>query len=244
MLSHVTILLYVILVAIFSFWTAQRVRKASSKYPFDYTTASSDYPQSPETSKKLLPGSFPFQPILKRSLSHGSHKVAFSEKQPRLSGSYGWRTPPLCQQRSFSAGASCVSDRDDVQSEAGTPTWEGQQTPELKYWLSDGDDSNSPTGSLLDDSEEGTWPASAADILRKRATSGRKILTAIGLLRAILGVPALLHYSKLGFSSVSVPVYVYSANGSLTYSIPNDRYRKRFSPISTCSSVTLPYQPG
>jgi hypothetical protein len=95
-----------------------------------------------------------------------------------------------------------VSDRDDVKSESSGYTWDGQNS-EFGYWLSDGEDANSPTGSLLDEGEGGMLPPSAKDVLHRRATSGRRIIAAIGLLRAALGVPALLHYSRIGFESVS-----------------------------------------
>jgi hypothetical protein len=204
-LSHVTILLFVILVAILSFWTSQRVRKASSKSPFDYFAPVSEHSKdelSRRHSEKLSTGSFPFPPIVKRSMSQGSAQLVTSEKQPRSSGSYGWRTPPLRQARSYSISPSCVSDRDDVKSESSGYTWDGQNS-EFGYWLSDGEDANSPTGSLLDEGEDGMLPPSAKDVLHRRATSGRRIIAAIGLLRAALGVPALLHYSRIGFESVS-----------------------------------------
>lgn len=201
-LSHVTILLFVILVAILSFWTTQRVRKASSKHPF----GEDDYSQSAIARRhsELSPArGFPFPPIVRRAQSVGSLGLTLGEKRPRSSGSYGWRTPPLHQGRSFSPAPSCVSDREDTKSELSEYSWEGQQTPQLAYWLSDvEEDSNSPTGSLLDKTEEGPWHPSAAEALRQRASSGRRILTVIGIVRACLGVPALLHYTKLGLISV------------------------------------------
>lgn len=197
-LSHVTLLLYTILCSILSFWTSHRVRLASSASPFDEVPAltekrssivrqrhknlsfsASRFPLSRRTSSASIPDMSDLAGISPPPISPISIGRSRRKPPPPLN-LYGIAT------NYYSPSSPSVVD-DDVSSIAGS-LLDGMGPGDSGYWLED-EDSNSPTGSLLDDKAGGWLLPAASEISVDGTHAGRRTLCVLALLRAALVAP-------------------------------------------------------
>lgn len=254
-LSHVSLLLFSILVAVLSVWIQHRVQRAAAKHPFDNPpTLSSPPPYSSRQEKSLQSGrscetesSSPrasrqstTQPSLKRAYSENGaltdyYTVSNKNNVTRytFARSFGSSRAPasyysVSPRSSFStpSSPSCISDSEDeklCESPFGpditAPTTTTNSPSNVRsdssfdqYWLSDGEEPNSPTGSLLDEYKSGaSWLPAASEILMgSQATCGRKIIGMLGFARAAIGLPVLIQMARFGSFPVSTRLFVFS----------------------------------
>jgi hypothetical protein len=202
-LSHVTVLLFAILIAVLSAWTTQRVRKASARSPFELSPPTSPsnklVRRASERITRLVP-----KPVPKRSLSQGSILIPSVNPQHQLQSSTGSPSPPCFRQtRSYSISPSCIASHGNEKSEISAYTWQ-QQHSEFGRWLVENNqECNSPTGTLLDEPDKGSWLPLGSQDAQHRASIGRRIISIIGLIRGLVAIPAVILYSNYGSSSVS-----------------------------------------
>lgn len=202
-LSHVTVLLFAILVAILSAWTVRRVRKASARSPFEFfPPVFADHKPVRRASERTI-RSLPTTPVCKRSLSQGS--ILHIDTQP--GSPFGIlarpQLPPVRQHRSYSVSPSCVSEQESEKSEQSAYSWNEADSEFGRWLIGNEKECNSPTGSLLDELDESDWLPSLSASARRRRRTGRRIIAILGIVRVMIAIPVVMLYAEYGASGVS-----------------------------------------
>jgi hypothetical protein len=202
-LSHVTVLLFAILIAILSAWTVRRVRKASARSPFEFfPPVFADHKPVRRASERTI-RSLPTAPVCKRSLSQGSILNIDTQSASPFGILARPQFPPVRQHRSYSVSPSCVSDQESEKSEHSAYSWNESDSEFGRWLIGNEKECNSPTGSLLDELDESDWLPSTSTSARRRRRNGRRIITILGIVRGMIAIPVVMLYAEYGFSGVS-----------------------------------------